>query len=255
MNGPGLGNGEIAFELSPVLAAATPDKGKRSRFHYLVATGRPDGFKADGSLKEWAALRPVELGIRPDQRELPGWRGRDDCYARWYCAWDDRAFYFAAEVQDDLHQPARPHPGAGTIYRMWEADSIQIAIDVAGDAQPSSNVPAYDGLNDVEFGLAIATNRQSLLHFWVNPKGNTGRLLSKELAVVRDEAARKTRYEVAIPWSHLGLKRSPAGKWMGMNVLINDNDGKGRRGWLEWSPGIGYTKDASHFPKVLFSRD
>ncbi len=39
-----------------------------------------------------------------------------------------------------------------------------------------------------------------------------------------------------------------------MNILVNDNDGEGRRGWLEWAPGMGFTKDPSRFPKVLFGK-
>ena len=256
MTGAHAGNGEVvAFELSALVARQTQGEGTWQRFRYLVVPRRPEGFQADGSLQEWAALKPIELGMDPIQREFAGWRGPDDCYARWYCGWDDSALYFAAEVKDDVHYQQLAEKSNPSSDMMWTEDSIQIAIDVAGDAEPSSNVPTYDNLNDVQFGIALGKDEVPLLHFWFNPRGETGQLLLKELAVVRDEPAKVTRYEAAIPWSLLGMNQSPSDKWMGMNILFNDNDGQDRRGWLEWAPGIGYTHDPSQFPKVFFSSD
>jgi hypothetical protein len=37
-----------------------------------------------------------------------------------------------------------------------------------------------------------------------------------------------------------------------MSLLVNDNDGAGRKGWLEWTPGIGQTKDPSQYVPVSF---
>ena len=33
-------------------------------------------------------------------------------------------------------------------------------------------------------------------------------------------------------------------------MLINDNDGEGRTGWIEYCPGIGNSKDIMEFIKV-----
>ena len=38
---------------------------------------------------------------------------------------------------------------------------------------------------------------------------------------------------------------------MGFSVLINDNDGSGRRGWMECGSGIGKSKDANLFVTIL----
>ena len=129
-------------------------------------------------------------------------------------------------------------------------DSIQIAIDMEGDAVIAANVTGYDGLNDAQFGLALGSDQLPVCHVWFQPEDQTGLTALKQLAIVRDGPAKVTRYEVAMPWPALGFKGSPAGKWMGLNVLINDNDGQGRKGWLEWSPGIGYSVDPGLYPKV-----
>ena len=89
-------------------------------------------------------------------------------------------------------------------------------------------------------------------YIWINPLGLAGPADLKQFAIVRDENAKVTTYEVVIPWSTLGFQGSPKGKCMGFNVLVNDDDGKGRRGWINWAPGIGEWKDPSLFPKVLF---
>ena len=243
------GDSEVACRVSARLFDGETQTRAERTIRYLVAGAAPRGFVADGALGEWRDHRPIEIGNTPDQREFAGWGGRDDCAAQWYCASDGRALYFAAEVTDNVHHQPVDAAAADT---MWRSDSIQIAFDVAGDAQPVSNVPQYDGENDVEIGLALSLDGP-MAYAWVNPKGETGLLAVEGFAVVRDEAAQATRYEIAIPWPQLGLAEAPVGRWMGMNVLVNDNDGEGRRGWLEWAPGIGYTKDPSQFPRVLMT--
>ena len=37
------------------------------------------------------------------------------------------------------------------------------------------------------------------------------------------------------------------------NLLVNDNDGEGRRGWIAIAPGIGERKDPSLFPFIIFN--
>ena len=36
------------------------------------------------------------------------------------------------------------------------------------------------------------------------------------------------------------------------NLLINDNDGEGRDGWIQIAPGIGDEKNPGKFPFVIF---
>ena len=52
-----------------------------------------------------------------------------------------------------------------------------------------------------------------------------------------------TTYEIRIPGTF------PA--TIGFDVLVNENDGASRDGWLEWTPGVGFGKDPSLFGGVL----
>lgn len=251
LHGPPGQRGETTVDAMARLLDGDSDSRAARTLRYLVARAAPEAFVAEGDLGEWAGVTPVVIGESPAQREFVEWGGAEDCAARWYCAHNRRGLVFAAEVADDRHhQPI----DEGTADTMWRSDGIQIAFDVAGDARPVSNVPQYDGVDDVEIGLALSP-RGPLAYAWVNPRGTTGVLTLDEYRIVRDEQAKATRYEVVIPWSVLGLARPPVGQWLGMNVLVNDDDGDGRRGWLEWAPGIGHGKDPSQFPKVLMQAE
>lgn len=62
----------------------------------------------------------------------------------------------------------------------------------------------------------------------------------------------KTIYEIAIPWTELFgddyvLDKNTV---FGYSMLVNDNDGKGRRGWIEYNSGIGAQKDSTLFGKM-----
>ena len=39
---------------------------------------------------------------------------------------------------------------------------------------------------------------------------------------------------------------------IGFSLLVNDNDGQGRRGWMEWSSGIGNNKDPLLYGSIIF---
>jgi hypothetical protein len=212
-----------------------------------VAGARPQRFVAEGKLDEWIGTTPIEIGRIARQRKLADWKGAQDCAVQWYCAYDRRAFYFAAAVTDDAHDQPNDDTNADG---MWGSDSIQLGFDVAGDARPLHNVLRYDGVNDYEIGLALGA-RGPIAYCWENPRDGPSILKFEDFAAVRDERAKVTNYEVAIPWTSLGLDGVPTGRWIGMNVVTNDSDGEGRKGWVEWSPGIGAMKDPSQFPKIL----
>ena len=36
------------------------------------------------------------------------------------------------------------------------------------------------------------------------------------------------------------------------NLLVNDNDGEGRDGWIHIAPGIGDAKNPDKFPFIVF---
>ncbi len=248
LTGPAVTSGEVFFSIVGSLAdAGYPVKAERT-IRYAIIPRVPDGFKADGDLREWSKLKPISIGGIPAQRDMIEWKGPGDCSGTWYAGWDKEYFYFAAEIRDNVHFQPATKAGATDL---WRGDSVQIGIDLAGDAKPSSNVPQYDGLNDVEIGFALG-KEGPMAYAWVNPKGKVGEVDLKAFTVVRDEVEKTTRYEAAIPWSVFGVAGPSAGQWMSMNLLVNDDDGAGRKGALQWLPGMIYSKDPSLFAKMIF---
>ena len=59
----------------------------------------------------------------------------------------------------------------------------------------------------------------------------------------------KTVYEFKIPWTNLLMEgqQPKLGDKLGFSFLVNDNDGNGRRGWIEYASGIGESKNSALF--------
>jgi hypothetical protein len=53
-----------------------------------------------------------------------------------------------------------------------------------------------------------------------------------------------------LAWSDLGISKPEHGMKLGLNFIVNDNDGLNRKGWLEWTPGIGGSKKPQAFPEI-----
>ena len=102
-----------------------------------------------------------------------------------------------------------------------------------------------------EIGIALLNDGPAAYKFKDQYKSQDkiGQIKDCEVAVVRDETAKKTNYEFAIPWTSLFGKEMnyKAGDRIGYSVLYNDDDGSGRRGWIEYASGIGLTKNTKLF--------
>jgi hypothetical protein len=62
----------------------------------------------------------------------------------------------------------------------------------------------------------------------------------------------RTFYEVRVPVALVDLPKLEQGMAIGFALLVNDSDGKGREGFLEWACGIGRTKSSALFNWLVF---
>lgn len=185
----------------------------------------------DGHLDDW--LSPVQLrlggeagGVRIDK----DYGGAEDCSAQLRLAWDQDYLYVAAEIDDNVQH--QEDGGA----QIWRGDCLQLAWR---NGAPNSR-PGFDG-TEHEVGLTL-TSAGPLVFQWAP---GAAPLSAAKLAVLRE--GERTIYEAAIPWSALGVKSPRAGLRSAWSMTVNDNDGAGFRGWLEWTPGICGGKDSSLF--------
>ncbi|MCC6445870.1 MAG: beta-galactosidase [Armatimonadetes bacterium] len=208
-----------------------------------VSASRPVGFMValrakkppaiDGSLEDWADAIPMELN-RKEQVRMENWGGQKDLSARAYIMWDETAVYFAVKVADDkFHQP---YAGED----IWQGDSIQMGF---------APFPRPGPQDYFETGMAL-TEKGRVVWAWHTAMGlPTGPMDMLPVAIRRTEDG--VVYEAAVPQAAaLGIV---PGKVIGFSLLVNDNDGQGRRGWIEWGGGIGPAKDPALYRYVTFT--
>lgn len=185
----------------------------------------------DGSLDEWKNIPLMEAVHEENVRFSEGfkWGGIDDLSTKVYAMWDDNNLYLAFQVKDDVF--CQPHAD----FYTYKGDSVQFALN------PILTEKDYN-----EFCLAETPEGPKIYrgHIFATPE----QLQTMYVGIVKEGEfkTKKTKdgmnYEVRIPITSLyPLKLSPETKF-GFSWLVNDNDGKGRKGWMEWSSGIGDQK-------------
>jgi len=187
----------------------------------------------DGELSDWKGVNPVAVAGGSHVR-IENWKGPNDCSAKVWTGWNAEHFFVAADVRDDVFD--QKHTG----FPVWQGDCIQMAIC---PGRPRGE-PGYEGV--VELGLALTPKGPQAFRWIPAPR----ELSAARLVIRRSEG--RLAYEAAIPWASLGEWRPARGATVGWSFTVNDADGEGFRGWLEWTPGICGGKDASRFGRLQF---
>ncbi len=182
--------------------------------------------RMDGDSADWARARFLHMDTADYAVGLVPWMDWN-LSARFATMWDEQYFYFLGIVTDNVFHQDRE----GSL--MWEGDGFQIGFDAV-----HARERVESGKGQHLFGLA-RTNRGDETWSWPTAPGE------------KDEGAGDIRfafqkrndgtfvYEAAIPWTRLEPIHPRNGAQFGFTILLNDNDGGGRRGWMEWTPGIG----------------
>lgn len=204
----------------------------------------------DGTLRGFEKVRPLVFDtaetLKPIDAEPHGlWKDKNDLSARVYLAYDDRFFYIAADVTDDVH--ISRHNG----QMIWNQDCIQYAFDTENDAfDPAVSSPGYKK-DDREFCLALTPEGAANFCYTGTPE-TAGKPVAEKTSVVIAPDGHKI-YSARIPWSYFGNLRPRPGSIFGFNVTIFDVDS--REGstsyYMELSPGIANGKNPSYFKRFL----
>jgi hypothetical protein len=163
------------------------------------------------------------------------WKGPDDLSATASFSYDETDLHIAIDVQDDVHfQEGNP-------LKLWQGDSLQFAIKL-DDAD----------INYFQATIALASGPDPVT--WVDKVPSAGHIalgaLPPEVIRSVERQGTHTLYKIDLPWASLGSTGVPKSPFR-MSFLVNDNDGTGRRQWVELSPGIGQQQDPSLFPLFL----
>ena len=206
-------------------------------------------LKIDGKLDGWNKSCPIPL-LCENQISLHDksykWTP-DNLSAVAYMQWDEKFLYFAAEVKDDIHFAKTT--GDETL----EGDSIALAI------HPANRAPGKDDKAFVYYLSSANPGGGSGACTLYRPPAHNGGLSSGQLAKdssvyevsVRTEGT-TTIYQVKMPWSELGGINPAFGTKIGVSLLLNDNDGKGKAATMSWGEGLVPGWSPSNFGIVTF---
>ena len=155
--------------------------------------------------------------------------------ARASLMWDEKYLYFLAIVQDNVF--SQDHTGE----LIWEGDSFQLGFDTTlkkDKEKPDKGKYLY-GLAKTKKGFET----------WSWPV--MGKMENKPAPEIKFSFQSPEKdvyvYEAAIPRKLLSPLEMKEGAQFAFTLLLNDNDGGGRRGWLEWTPGIGTGFNPNYF--------
>ena len=181
---------------------------------------KTDAIEIDGDLSEWNAKTFVTIPTR-DSRDLS---------TRTALRYDDDNLYVAVVVGDDKRNAFKGP-------RMWLGDSVQFAFAKGGAYGPEYGVSVVDG--------------KPALWCW---KDGTRVLKNDSLNVKSSVEGTTVSLEIALPWKAIFADGKPARSFK-FCLLTNDNDGRGRKGWINWTPGIAKGKDPFKFVLVALTEN
>ncbi|MGN8048198.1 sugar-binding protein [Curtobacterium sp. 22159] len=156
---------------------------------------------------------------------ITGYGGAADLSGDFWLTHDDDRLYLTVAVTDDVHH------ATATADQIWQNDSVQYAVSAGTPGEASS----WDEIGASLVGTDVATWR------WSGPA--VGPLPDGAVAISR--AGTVTTYEAEMSWADLGI--DPSGGLVSFSMVVNDNDGAGRKGYIEWASGIGNGKDSALF--------
>lgn len=175
-----------------------------------------------------------------DVKEIKDWRGPSDLSFSCVTMWDEENFYFMGIVTDDIMSVTY---SPQTSEYMWKGDGIQFGLDDR-DYSYSMTIDSFTeiGLGQVPGTGDVVYRFKSLYSIPANQE-----VENAQLKISRQDTY--TIYECAIPWSEIfDTDFEPkTDQKLRFSVLVNDNDGAGRRGWIEYTSGIGAKKQADLF--------
>lgn len=225
--------GEGPLEITASMRSDLCEVTNTIRLDLLPVKPWPNTIAVDGKLDEWRDIKPILIetgGTHVNQKGK--WSGKADHSAKAWVTWANNALYLAVDVTDD----ANVWPDDESV---WEADSLQVALDLANDAVTAG----FDEANDLELEIGKIGGQDRVIGL-VSPDDVD---LSGIEAAIMAKPGGGAVYELMVPAGVFGRSALDTGRLIGFSFLINDNDGEGRKSWLELTPGIGLGKDPTQY--------
>ncbi len=219
----------LAYKISVNLDDKNGVKLSYERKVSFFTINKAEGNPLDEGNPQWEKITGIVLDKKEFVQKMEDWRGPNDLWVEGKFLWDDENFYLYITVVDDVFFNDFPPD------EIWQGDSVQFAI--APEDRHEKDEPF------VQIDIAKANGKDIIYRRAFAMPLKEGEINFKGKISIQGN---KIIYLVAIPWKELGIKPE-SGKSLGFSFLVNDNDGKGRRGWMEWGGGIGWEKNPADF--------
>lgn len=176
----------------------------------------------NGDISEWYDAYPIYAGQPGNAANYDGWKD-SSCSMRSFLKWNDENLYLLTEVYDDIQY--QDYIGS----QIWQGDSVQIALDCNNDKT--------DGYNDddYELGMALCSDGVGFYAWHGDVNDNEP---DKWIKIVRDEETKITRYLMVMSRNNIGNLKLSEGKYIGLNIAVNDSDVLGREGFIQFTDGL-----------------
>lgn len=167
--------------------------------------------------------------------EKPG--GPGDLSAAFSCIWNETGFGVRITVQDDVFCFPDNIPGG------WQFDSVQLYFDMKRDATAEADRFGRNRSDDVNYLIGWLNGKtpyafldKSSASRFIGASNQTRGIDGAVKTDIRRIADNRICYTVFFPAETLPDIRFEPGTLFGFSILVNDNDGKGRKGGLTLAP-------------------
>ncbi len=173
------------------------------------------------------AAEPIFVPL-PDKQPKP--INPNDLNASAFLSKTDKGLVFTVDVNDDKF--FQPFSNLGDV---WQGDSVQLSV------------APLTGQKALSLMLALLAGKPTVLvETRLNPDSKPEDFPLSIIGSTNGDGP--LQYTVTIPWDALpGIQNECR-----ISLLVNDNDGNGRKGWIEFHSGIGSFKDTSLFGTYSF---
>ncbi|MBI4976532.1 MAG: hypothetical protein HZC28_03575 [Spirochaetes bacterium] len=189
----------------------------------------------DGEFADWKgvpkyALAEDNLSVDFSGGKIPR-AGPLDLSASLAFAWDDANLFIAVKVIDTVF-----FTGNGEEGQFWNKDSMQIYFDMQNDGGK-----VYDA-NDASYTIGFNKDCVPVAYLDKNPTGryvgaaNADRGLDEAVQVAWKKNSDGYALEMAFPRAVLPYLELQGGSVFGISLLVNDNDGDGRKQGVTLGP-------------------
>lgn len=233
------------YDVSAVATWSTGDTQKISgRLNFTVAPYAEIKPEIDGKVNEgeWNFGAQMILSEQSQAYDLSGfkWMGPDDLNAKVAVEWDEENLYFCVVAHDDVFYTTTGSDIGRYIYR---GDTFQFAISYEKGMGLTNSTDLYTNI-----GMSM-TSEGELVYVYASEELTIKVGETKECPCKITRDGMTTVYEIALPWSQIistTVDIKP-GDTLAFTMLLNDNDGFGRKGWLEYTKGLGANANSNYF--------